>query len=108
MPTYVWDHYHLSIPMSTYLVAFAITDFDVLKSQDNKFRVWTRPAAINQSQYSLNIGPRMLNYYEDYFQFKFPLPKIDMIALPDLLSHAMENWGLITYKYIIQTFILYK
>ncbi|XP_015127700.1 aminopeptidase N isoform X1 [Diachasma alloeum] len=98
MPTYVWDHYERSVPMSTYLVAFIVSDFEVLKSPNSKFGVWARQEAINQSRYCLDIGPRILKYYEDYFQIKFPLPKIDMVALPDFSAGAMENWGLITYR----------
>lgn len=100
MPTYVWDHYQRSVPMSTYLVAFIVSDFEVLRSADNHFGVWARREAINQSHYSLDIGPKILQHYENYFQIKFPLPKMDMVALPDFAAGAMENWGLITYRYI--------
>ncbi|GAB1862315.1 Aminopeptidase [Camponotus japonicus] len=103
--TYVWDHYERSVPMSTYLVAFIVSDFDVRRSEDGNFGVWTRHDAINQSQYSLNIGPKILKYYEEYFQIKFPLPKMDMVALPDFSAGAMENWGLITYR---ETAMLYQ
>ncbi|XP_011643084.1 aminopeptidase N isoform X2 [Pogonomyrmex barbatus] len=105
LDTYVWDHYERSVPMSTYLVAFIVSDFDVRKSEDSNFRVWARHDAINQSQYSLDIGPKVLRYYEDYFKIKFPLPKMDMIALPDFSAGAMENWGLITYR---ETAMLYQ
>ncbi|XP_024875821.1 aminopeptidase N isoform X2 [Temnothorax curvispinosus] len=105
LDTYVWDHYERSVPMSTYLVAFIVSDFDVRKSEDGNFRVWARHDAINQSQYSLNIGPKVLRYYEDYFKIKFPLPKMDMVALPDFSAGAMENWGLITYR---ETAMLYQ
>ncbi|EFN65601.1 Aminopeptidase N [Camponotus floridanus] len=103
--TYVWDHYERSVPMSTYLVAFIVSDFDVRRSEDGNFGVWARHDAINQSQYSLNIGPKILKYYEEYFQIKFPLPKMDMVALPDFSAGAMENWGLITYR---ETAMLYQ
>ncbi|XP_074096420.1 suppressor of ER stress-induced death isoform X3 [Cotesia typhae] len=98
MATYVWDHYEKSVPMSTYLVAFLVTDFDVLKTSDNFFGVWARKEAIEQARYSLDIGPKILKYYENYFKIKFPLQKIDMVAIPDFAAGAMENWGLITYR----------
>lgn len=99
LDTYVWDHYERSLPMSTYLVAFIVSDFDVRKSEDGNFGVWARHDAINQSQYSLNIGPKILKFYEDYFKVKYPLPKMDMVAISDFIKfYAMENWGLITYR----------
>lgn len=33
---WVWDHYHRSVPMSTYLVAFVVSDFANLKSRANE------------------------------------------------------------------------
>lgn len=85
--------------MSTYLVAFAVTDFVNISS--GNLSVWIRREALSQANYSLHIGPRILKFYEQYFQIPFPLPKIDMIALPDFSAGAMENWGLITYRFHI-------
>lgn len=104
VPNYVWDHFEESVPMSTYLVAFTVSDFKQL-SDDSFFSVWARQEALQQAKYSLDIGPRILKHYEKYFQIKFPLPKIDMIALPDFAAGAMENWGLITYR---ETAMLYQ
>ncbi|XP_021941452.1 aminopeptidase N [Zootermopsis nevadensis] len=103
LPDYTWDHYGQSVPMSTYLVAFVVSDFDHMS--DGNFSVWARHEAIQQAEYSLNIGPKILHYYEQYFGIPFPLPKMDMIALPDFAAGAMENWGLITYR---ETAMLYK
>lgn len=105
LSTYVWDHYERSVPMSTYLVAFIVSDFEVLKSESEHFRVWARIDAIEQARYTLDIGPRILKYYEDYFKIKFPLPKMDTIALPDFSAGAMENWGLITCRWVWSTII---
>jgi len=93
---YEWDHFEESVPMSTYLVAFVVSDFQHLS--DGTFAVWARDQALGQARFALDIGPRILRHFEDFFSIKFPLPKIDMVALPDFSAGAMENWGLITYR----------
>lgn len=84
--------------MSTYLVAYSINDFEyreapIKMKDDVKFRIWARRDAIEQVEYAKLIGPKVLKYYEEYFDIKFPLPKMDMIAIPDFSAGAMENWG---------------
>ncbi|XP_076258211.1 suppressor of ER stress-induced death [Rhynchophorus ferrugineus] len=96
LPDYVWDSYEETVKMSTYLVAFVISDFRFIKS--GEFSIWARPSALSQAEYSLEIGPKVLKYYEQFFGIKYPLPKIDMVAIPDFSAGAMENWGLITYR----------
>ncbi|XP_072939930.1 aminopeptidase N [Epargyreus clarus] len=95
---YEWDHYAESLPMSTYLVAFAVTDF--ANMSDKNFAVWTRREALPSASYALDIGPKILKFLEEYYKIDFPLPKIDMIALPDFKAGAMENWGLLTFREI--------
>merc|ERR1719394_1614997 len=99
---YVWDVYEDSLRMSTYLLAFVVSDF-VFRTgapQPNgvEFRIWSREGAANQTVWASEIGPLVLAYYEEYFNTTFPLPKQDMIAVPDFSAGAMENWGLITYR----------
>lgn len=96
LSNYVWDQFAETLPMSTYLVAYAISDFDHIS--DGNFSVWARKDAIQSASYALSVGPKILKFLEEYFDLPFPLPKIDMIALPDFQAGAMENWGLITYR----------
>ncbi|XP_077524917.1 aminopeptidase N-like isoform X2 [Amblyomma americanum] len=90
------DTFQTTVRMSTYLLAFVVSDFE--SRGDNKFRVWARPNAISAVDYSLSIGPKILEFYEQYFSEKYPLPKTDMVALPDFNAGAMENWGLVTFR----------
>ena len=62
------------------------------------FRIWSKPSVLDQTEYASIVGPQILEYYEEYFNVAFPLPKQDMIAIPDFSAGAMENWGLITYR----------
>ena len=88
--------------MSTYLVAFIVSDF---KSTDSNikynFTAWARPNAIDNAAYSQTVGPQIVDYYEEYTGIEYKFPKIDQIAVPDFASGAMENWGLITYGYVL-------
>lgn len=106
---YVWDIYQESVPMPTYLVAFVVSKFGYEISPDTgnnvQFRIWARKDALDQIAYAKDVGPKMLAYFEDYFDVKYPLPKQDMIAIPDFSAGAMENWGLITYR---ETALLFK
>ncbi|XP_053669421.1 aminopeptidase N [Anopheles marshallii] len=109
MPGWVLDEFNTTVPMSTYLVAYTVNDFEYREAKttepgDVVFKIWARRDAIDQVDYARDIGPRVTRFYEDYFRQKFPLPKIDMIAIPDFASGAMENWGLITYR---ETALLY-
>lgn len=89
--------------MSTYLVAFVVCDF--VNQTSGNFSVWTRSDAVTSARYALEVGPKILKYLEQFFDIKYPLPKMDMIALPDFSAGAMENWGLITYR---ETAMLYE
>jgi aminopeptidase N len=107
---FVRDTFETSVKMSTYLVAYCVSDFEykeatVSMKDDVVFRIYARRDAMEQVNYAADIGPRVLKFYEDYFQIKFPLKKIDMIAVPDFGAGAMENWGLITYR---ETALLYQ
>merc|ERR1711962_408781 len=99
---YVVDIYQESLKMSTYLVAMVVSDFVFRESEPLEngipFRIWTRPEYYSQTEYAAKIGPEILQFYESYFNTSFPLPKQDMIAVPDFGAGAMENWGLIAYR----------
>ena len=41
----------------------------------------------------LNVHQKSFRLFEDYFKIPIPLNKLDLIALPDFASGAMENWG---------------
>lgn len=109
MPGWEWDRFQKSVPMSTYLLAYIVFDFDYVESPKSNnnvvFKIWARAEAINQTQYASQVGPKVLSYFEEYYDVPYPLPKQDMVAIPDFNAGAMENWGIITYR---ETALLYS
>ncbi len=92
--------------MSTYLLYMAVGEFEYISAKSGKtwIRVITTYGKKYQGKLSLEFTKQFLSYFEKYFKIKYPLPKLDMIAIPDFASGAMENWGAITFR---ETILLY-
>lgn len=97
-----------SVPMATYLVAMVVGDIGSKTSKAfPDFSVYTYNTDENlaKTDYALDVGPRIRDFYANkYFNISYPLPKLDMISIPDFSMGAMENWGLITYR---DVYVLY-
>uniref|UniRef100_G1KK98 Aminopeptidase n=1 Tax=Anolis carolinensis TaxID=28377 RepID=G1KK98_ANOCA len=61
-------------------------------------------SGLTHSEYAADVTEAVFNFFEDYFNMTYSLPKLDKIAIPDFGTGAMENWGLITYR---ETNLLY-
>ncbi len=88
--------------MSSYLLAFVVGKMHAVEGVSKngiQIRTWSH---INQPKktlaYANEQAIKVIDFFEDYFDIPFPLPKCDQVALPDFESGAMENWGLITYR----------
>ncbi|KAL2087680.1 hypothetical protein ACEWY4_016508 [Coilia grayii] len=95
------DYFDTSVKMSTYLVAFMVCDFlSIRKTTQHgvEISVYAVPDKIDQTEYALDTAVKLLDFYDDYFDIPYPLPKQDLAAIPDFQSGAMENWGLTTYR----------
>jgi len=88
--------------MSSYLLAFVIGELHKKSARTKsgvEVNVWATPAQNeNTLDFALDIATRSIDFYDEYFGVKYPLPKSDHVALPDFSSGAMENWGLVTYR----------
>ncbi|KAJ8774038.1 hypothetical protein K2173_009469 [Erythroxylum novogranatense] len=93
--------------MSTYLVAVCVGLFDYVEDHTSdgiKVRVYCQVGKADQGKFALNVAVKTLELYKGYFAVQYPLPKLDMIAIPDFAAGAMENYGLVTYR---ETALLY-
>jgi puromycin-sensitive aminopeptidase len=87
--------------MSTYLVAFIVGDLEHIEKKTKEgvlVRVFTTPGKKHQAVFALDCAVQTLSFFTKYFDIPYPLPVLDMIAIPDFASGAMENWGAITYR----------
>jgi aminopeptidase N len=87
--------------MSTYLLAFIYGDLRYKEASTKDgvvVRTYATPDNVAFTEFALDMAVKCLEFYNDYFGTKYPLPKCDLIALPDFASGAMENWGCITYR----------
>ncbi len=93
--------------VSTYLIYLGVGEFEYLTSKVGKIqiRVVTTKGNKSKGKFSLDLGKKLLTSYEKYFGIKYPLPKLDLIAVPDFAAGAMENWGAITFR---ETILLYN
>ena len=88
-------------PMSTYLVAFIVADLEYIEAYDKngvRIRVYTTPGKKEHGQFGLDVALHTLPFLAEYYDMKYPLPKLDLVALPDFGAGAMENWGLETFR----------
>lgn len=87
--------------MSSYLLAFIVGHFESIEDRTKsgvRIRVFVTPGKKNQANFALECARRCIEFYENYFGIRYPLPSVDLIAIPDFASGAMENWGAITYR----------
>jgi aminopeptidase N len=90
--------------MPPYLVAFFVGRLEsreTLTAGGTPFRVWARPEVLAQTQYALDIGPRILDFFSKLIGVPEPLPKQDVLALPSFVADALENWGLISFGSVL-------
>ena len=95
------DTFEWTKEMSTYLVCIVIGQYDFVQSIANhrtSVRVYAPFGQREQGRFSLQVAKRCLEFFNHYFGKRYPLPKLDLIALNRLSVGGMENWGLITCR----------
>ncbi len=90
--------------MSTYLLAFIVGEFEwiekniKLSGKDVLVRVLTTFGKKHQAKFALSVAIKSIQFYNKYFDIPYPLKTLDLVAIPDLESAGMENWGAITFR----------
>jgi len=90
-----------TITMSTYLVAFIVGRMEATKPVfvgKAPLRLWTIPGKQPLTPFGQDIAAASLQFFEDYYGIAYPGDKLDLLAIPDFASGAMENFGAITFR----------
>ncbi|MCX9155549.1 M1 family metallopeptidase [Niveibacterium sp. 24ML] len=84
--------------MASYLLALAVGEFEATRARHDgiELAIWSTEGRAADAGYALDATKSILDYFHAYFGSRYPLPKLDQIAVPGKQG-AMENWGLITY-----------
>lgn len=100
--------------MSTYLLAWALGEFEFIEGFTDEtyyndkplpVRIYTTKGYTKDAELALSLAPKIVDYFSKIFEIKYPLPKLDLLAVHAFSHNAMENWGLITYR---STALLYN
>ncbi|MBS0152186.1 MAG: M1 family metallopeptidase [Nitrospira sp.] len=90
-----------TIKMSTYLVAFVVGRIESTPPRyvgKTPLRLWTVPGKQPLTPFGHDIAVASLAFFEDYYGVPYPGDKLDLLAIPDFASGAMENLGAITFR----------
>lgn len=102
------------------MIAFVVSEeFSPVGGDETQFfNVYSTPESRQQNSYANTLGPKTLAALETYTRIPYAdamneilsgltndVAKLDMIVIPDFAAGAMENWGLITYRYNFNQFL---
>ncbi len=87
-------------PMSTYLFYLGVGRFDAFHGPEGRVRVsvFAPRGRAASGAFGVRHASELLPAFETYFDIPYPLPKLDLIAVPQYAYGAMENWGAIVFR----------
>ncbi|XP_017774148.1 PREDICTED: aminopeptidase N [Nicrophorus vespilloides] len=105
-PKWVWDHFRQTPPMSTFTVGVVVTNFPSITYNSGGerermpiVRVFARPDFLLSFNNTTLKVARSLKIIQKFWGTKYPLPKLDCLALPNYQAiRPADNWGLILFK----------
>ncbi len=86
--------------MSSYLLALVVGDFECVSGGMDgiPIRVCATPDKKALTSVALESAQKVMQFYNRYFDIKYPYKKLDVVAVPDFSAGAMENTAAIFYR----------
>lgn len=99
-------HFKETLPLPTYLVAFAVGEFDIREldkppagaSSMPPIRLVTTKGKSDLGTLALEATAGLTNALAEWTGIPYPYEKLDIVAVPEFSAGAMENAGLITFR----------
>ena len=87
-------------PMSTYLAALAVAKLTPQTSlvDGTRVTIYTTARHAALTGFAREVMEACLPKLNAYFAVRYPLPKLDLVGVPDFAAGAMENWGAIFFR----------
>lgn len=93
----VWTHFDTTPIMSTYLVAFVVSDYVRVPNENETVNMWCRSKLAPHTKFAQEVAEKSGRLLTEYTNSTDKVPKMDHVAVPRFNAGAMENWGLIIY-----------
>ena len=93
--------FHEIPALPPYLVAFAVGKWDVISNYTKRgvpVDVYTPIGQTKRGEFALKLACDSIDFFENYFNINYPLPRLQLVSIPDFAAGAMENWGLVTFR----------
>ncbi len=90
-----------TIKMSSYLVAVVVGELEATEAvmvNGVPLRIWCVPGKKHLARIAQETAAFALRFFEEYYGMRYPGDKLDLIAIPDFASAAMENLGAIVFR----------
>ncbi|XP_008544416.1 aminopeptidase N [Microplitis demolitor] len=108
-PNFMRDNFEKTPEMSTYQLAFMISDFESMSPSRSvnpiegrsplEIKVWGRKEYLSTLSKVPNKIVTIINYLQNYFNISIGLSKLDLVAMPMYTaSKASDSWGLMFFK----------
>ncbi|KAF6205135.1 hypothetical protein GE061_019302 [Apolygus lucorum] len=92
-------YYYITAPMSTYHLTVVICDFHHIPINDQRlnvpFTVYVRDDKVENYNMAINIVLNTIDWFQEYTKIKFPLPKLDLVIMPELSLPSIEGYSVI-------------
>jgi len=94
---YIWTHFHITPPISTYQIAIALTNYASIRINEN-VALWYREGfRMNFLEFAKQVIKNVTLYLKSEFK-EVNISKMDHVVIPNFPQDGTSKLGLIFYR----------